>query len=78
MKNSNANLCIRCGKVRISGKSWKEKVPSGIIVHTAFVCPDKACQKIVDSQLLRVKDKREALEEEKIQRTIASKIAPQS
>lgn len=76
MANSTDNLCIRCGRKRIPGKTWKEKVPSGIIVHTSYICPDKACQKIVEAQLTKVKDKREALEEEKLQRVIASKILP--
>lgn len=45
------NPCIECGKQRIEGRSWKEKVGSGEITHTQTVCPDPACQKIVDKIL---------------------------
>lgn len=42
------NPCIRCGKQRIDGKSWKEKLGTSVITHTQTVCPDDECQKIVD------------------------------
>ena len=42
------NPCIRCGKPRIDGKSWKEKTANSFIFHTQTVCPDKECQKLVD------------------------------
>ncbi len=42
------NPCIRCGKQRIDGKSWKEKLGTSVITHTQTVCPDSECQKIVD------------------------------
>ena len=51
-------LCIRCGKPRIEGKSWKEKVAGSIVYHTQTVCPDKKCQRIVETEL---KDKREKI-----------------
>lgn len=50
-----ANPCTRCGKQRIDGKTWKEKIEThfgaSYIIHTETVCPDKACQKIVEEKL---------------------------
>ena len=42
------NPCIRCGKQRIDGKSWKEKSGTSIVTHTNTICPDAACQKVLD------------------------------
>lgn len=42
------NPCIRCGKQRIDGKSWKEKIGISVLTHTQTTCPDSECQKIVD------------------------------
>lgn len=41
------NPCIRCGKQRIDGKSWKEKGTSSV-TYIQTICPDPDCQKIVD------------------------------
>lgn len=41
-------LCIRCGKPRITGKTWKEKVGIYNVTHTENICADPACQKQVD------------------------------
>jgi len=43
--------CIRCGKTRIVGKTWKEKINGSMVVFTQTVCPDNECQKIVEEQL---------------------------
>jgi tRNA U34 2-thiouridine synthase MnmA/TrmU len=60
--NFTPTPCIRCGKLRIFKKSWSEKTGnSPIITHVLSVCPDKACQKILDEEF-RIKDeKRKAL-----------------
>lgn len=42
------NPCIRCGKQRIDGKSWKGKIGISSITYTLTICPDPGCQKIVD------------------------------
>ena len=57
MKHS---VCIRCGKYRIVTGTKKEKVGNSTLVHTNTVCPDPECQKIVDTQLARELEKREA------------------
>lgn len=58
------NTCPRCGKPRIVAKEWKEKVTTAAgvttVVRQLTVCPDPACQEIVDQ-------KREALFEKSTQ-----------
>lgn len=43
-----SNPCVRCGQQRIDGKTWKGKVGASPVTYTMTVCPDKACQKVVD------------------------------
>ena len=43
-----SNPCIRCGKERLDGKSWKGKVGNTVVTYTNTFCPDSECQKIVD------------------------------
>ena len=62
---SNDNLCSRCGKKRINKKTWKETVGTSVITYTETVCPDKACQKIVESDNLAKHKKREMLEKKR-------------
>lgn len=49
--------CIRCGKLRIVSKTWKEKIVGSEVTYTETVCPDRECQKIVDAQLQDKKDR---------------------
>lgn len=46
-----ANPCIRCGKERIDGKTWRGKVGTSVVIYTSTICPDKDCQKIVDKAI---------------------------
>lgn len=63
------NPCTRCGKQRIDGKTWKEKIVShfgtSFIVHTETVCPDKACQKIVEEKMAQLRQKTADMKSEK-------------
>ncbi len=43
-----SNPCIRCGTERIDGKTWKEKSGTSVVIYTKTICPDSACQKILD------------------------------
>ena len=43
--------CIRCGKVRIFGRTWSEQVGTSHVTHTETVCPDGDCQKLVEALL---------------------------
>ena len=44
------NPCIRCGKIRIKASEKIITINSSKAKLTVFVCPDKACQKIVDKE----------------------------
>jgi len=55
------NICIRCGKERITSKVWTEMVGRALITNTQTICPDSACQKIVDEELTARREKSELL-----------------
>lgn len=61
-----SNLCVRCGKPRIDGKSWKEKLGGNVITHTLTLCPDKECQEQVDALNLEKKNKSDLLIKKKL------------
>lgn len=69
------NPCTRCGKQRVSSKTWNEVVEmynrKTVIVHTEYVCGDPKCQKIVEAQLLAQKEKQEFLKNQKEQQKLA-------
>ncbi len=46
-----SNPCVRCGKERINGKKWEETIGLGIMTHTKTICPDSACQKMVEQAI---------------------------
>jgi hypothetical protein len=73
MTNPALNICSRCGKQRIVVKTWKESIKGVITIFTSTACPDAACQEKVDRKLTLQKEKKEALENERIQRTLARK-----
>ncbi len=57
--------CIRCGKVRIFLKRWKDKENNrgNMVTHVTTVCPDEACQKEVDAKFQEMRDRRNLAEE---------------
>ena len=55
------NRCVRCGKVRVTVRVWKEDMGGSTITNTETACPDKACQKIVDLDNKKQKDKNTAM-----------------
>jgi len=65
------NPCIRCGKPRIDGKSWKSNLGNSVITHTLTICPDSACQKIVDKAIADRRAKSELLIKEKLEAKLA-------
>ena len=62
------SICIRCGKQRIVGKTWKEKINGSTVVFTQTVCPDPECQKIVEEQLQLKKDKLNDIHQKSLER----------
>lgn len=61
------NPCIECGKQRVDGKSWKAKIGSSVVTYTQTICPDPACQKIVDKAIAARKEKSEFLARKKME-----------
>lgn len=57
-------VCIRCGKVRVFSRRWKEKVDGkgSVVIHEETVCPDRVCQAIVDQKFAEMRDRRNGLE----------------
>lgn len=56
-----ASSCIRCGKPRVDGKVWTEMAGHNLVTYTQTICPDAACQKIVDDELTARREKKEQL-----------------
>lgn len=48
--------CIRCGKLRILDRTWIEYIGISKVTYTQSVCPDTACQKLVDETLKERRD----------------------
>lgn len=65
---NNNTPCIRCGKMRIVGRSWSEYIDKSLISYTLTVCPDPECQKIVDKQLKSRREEMELLHRESLKR----------
>ncbi|MBI1862719.1 hypothetical protein HYS00_01220 [Candidatus Microgenomates bacterium] len=61
MNQTYSNPCIRCGRERIVSKTSKERVGNSVIVTTLTVCPDPACQKEVERENRRMRDKKLAM-----------------
>jgi hypothetical protein len=62
------SVCIRCGKMRKVAKTWTEYIGTSLVTYTTTVCPDEECQKIVEEQLKKRKDKLEAIHQESLER----------
>lgn len=69
MPTKPINPCTRCGKERIEGKAYKEEISTFLgtstIIHVDTICPDKECQKIVESKLEEMRRKTEEMKQEK-------------
>lgn len=73
MKKISSNPCIRCGTERIIVKTWNEKAGNSIIVNTQTACPDSACQRKVNGDNKKMRDKTAAHKLESEQRAISRK-----
>lgn len=60
--------CIRCGKTRILGKSWTEKTNGAKINYTQTVCPDPECQKLVEEELTKRREKVKDIQQKSLER----------
>lgn len=70
---ADTTVCIRCGKPRIVAKSWSESAAGSPVTYTLTVCPDAACQKIVDSELKKKLDKIMVIQKKSAERRKAIK-----
>jgi hypothetical protein len=63
MQSQLSNPCIRCGKERITLKEKVVKVGSsgGTMTYIQTICPDKACQKVVDAGIAEAAEKKNAI-----------------
>lgn len=72
MTNLASNPCIRCGRERIDGETREKKVDTlfgtTTVTITETVCPDPACQVIVAEELEVKRLKKEALDQERLDR----------
>lgn len=65
MQKAYKNVCYRCGKERIVTKIWKEIVGNSVVENTETVCPDKQCQKTIEQDIRKQKNKRLQMEKRK-------------
>lgn len=65
---SNTTPCIRCGKLRIAVKTWKEEIRGSFIIHTETSCPDSDCQTIVEGELKKKMDKVKIIQQKALDR----------
>lgn len=56
-----SNPCTRCGKERIKEKEQTVVLNASKTKVISYVCPDKACQKIVAKQIKEKEEKKLAL-----------------
>jgi len=66
--NFGSNPCIKCGKERIKGTEKIIVINSRKAKLTMYVCPDKECQKKVESELAAKEERRLALTERRTHR----------
>ena len=69
------NICTRCGKLRVTVKTYKEKVGNSVVICTINECPDKLCQKIVEKQLRDDEKRRILVRDDQKKREILRKEA---
>ena len=71
-----SNPCIRCGKERIRGKEKTVIMNTVNTIRYVYVCPDKACQKIVEEELAAKAAKKLLLQAKKAPRVVTQPAAP--
>lgn len=73
MNKTYSNLCIRCGTQRVVAKTWKEKLGDSVIINTEMICPNTECQKEVDKDNKRQREKNIAIKLRSEQRALDRK-----
>ena len=75
MQKSYTDPCERCGKELTVSRSWDEKVQiyggESTVSYTESVCPDEDCQKHVDAERAKVREKMEKNKKDREERALA-------
>lgn len=74
MNKRSGNPCIRCGTERIVLKTWKEKVGISYVTNIETICPNSECQKEVDSDNKKQRDKQIAMRLKREQRMTERRV----
>lgn len=79
MDKKFSNPCTRCGKERVTSKTWDEEITNftgkTTITYTETVCPDPECQIIVEKELEVQRKKKEKIDQDKEdRRTLFKKL----
>lgn len=69
------SVCTRCGKPRVTVRTYKEKVGNSIVTYTINECSDPDCQKIVDGQLREDEKRRIMVRNDQAKRELLRKEA---
>lgn len=69
------NICTRCGRVRVTVRTYQEIVGNSEVTYTINECPDPLCQKIVEKQILDDEKRRKLVKDEQKRREILRKEA---
>ena len=64
------NICVRCGKERKVVRTWEEKIEGSVIVNTESVCPDPSCQKEVEADNKKSRDRHAAMKQKSQERAL--------
>lgn len=78
MPKQYSNPCILCGSERYVVKTWQEEVGNSKVTMTETVCPNKECQKKVDQENRRIREKNEAMKQRTEQRLLQRKAAKEA
>lgn len=73
MNNHYSNPCVRCGTQRVVVKTWKTKMYDSVIVNTETACPNPKCQRQVNKDNRKEKDRNDAIRLKTAQRIMNRK-----
>lgn len=82
LQGKSTNICTRCGMDRVISKTYKEWIQTysgkSLLTHTDTICPNKECQKVVESDLAaaraRTAETKRIKEEKALERSNLKKV----
>lgn len=76
MQGEGQTVCIRCGKMRVVSRKWKDQTDGKgpVLSHVQSVCPDPECQKLVDEKFTKIREQREQSEERRKSVVLARRL----